>query len=175
MNETMVTVVGHVATDPTLRTTAGGARVASFRLASTERRFDRGTGGWRDGNTTFYTVTSWRNMGENVCDSVEKGQPVLVHGRLRDSSYEGKDGQRRTVLEVEAFAVGHDLSRGVTRFTKSTVTSTSETNVVREIEELDEVDRATGELIGASIGDGFPPDNDEDLDEGESSAVTSAA
>jgi single-strand DNA-binding protein len=179
MNETMVTVVGHVATDPTLRTTQGGARVASFRLASTERRFDRGTGGWRDGNTTFYTVTSWRNMGENVCDSVEKGQPVLVHGRLRDSSYDGKDGQRRTVLEVEAFAVGHDLSRGVARFTKSTVSAAGETNVVREIEELeerDDVDRATGELIGNSVGNGFARDvDDEDLDDGELSAATSAA
>jgi len=144
MNETMVTLVGHVATEPALRMTSGGARVASFRLASTERRFDRGAGGWRDGNTTFFTVTAWRNMAENVCGSVEKGQPVVVHGRLKDASYDTKDGQHRTVLEVEAFALGHDLRRGVARFTKSVVSASSETNVVRELEELEELERSGG-------------------------------
>ncbi|MGZ4608665.1 MAG: single-stranded DNA-binding protein [Actinomycetes bacterium] len=173
MNETMVTVVGHVATEPALRTTAGGAHVASFRLAATERRFDKGTNGWRDGPTTFYTVTSWRNMAENVCDSIEKGQPVVVHGRLRDSSYDGKDGQRRFVLEVEAFAVGHDLSRGVATFTKSTVSAAAGSNVFREIEELDGVDPVTGETLGGAPGDGFPHEDDDDLDQ--SRAVTSAA
>jgi single-strand DNA-binding protein len=158
MNETMVTVVGHVATDPTLRTTAGGARVASFRLASTERRFDKGAGSWRDANTTFFTVTTWRTMAENVCDSVQKGQPVVVHGRLRDSSYDNKEGLRRTVLEIEAFSLGHDLSRGVATFTK--VSPTATVNVVRELEELDDVenygrvDPATGELLDD------PPDED---------------
>jgi single-strand DNA-binding protein len=183
MNETMVTVVGHVATEPALRTTAKGARVASFRLASTERRFDKGAGGWRDASTTFFTVTSWRNMGENVCDSVEKGQPVVVHGRLRDSSYEGKDGQRRTVLEIEAFALGHDLSRGVSRFTRSTVAASAETNVVRELEELGDVDPATGELLDGPLDDGFPdgpPDGSahhqgDELDRPMPGTVTSAA
>ena len=175
MNETMVTVVGHVATDPALRTTSGGARVASFRLASTERRFDKGTNGWRDGSTTFFTVTSWRNMGENVCESVEKGQPVVVHGRLRDSSYDGKDGQRRTVLEIEAFALGHDLSRGVSRFTKSTVSSTPETNVVRELDELAAVDPVTGELLGDDREGGYPHSDDDEPDASAPAAVTSAA
>jgi single-strand DNA-binding protein len=140
MNETMVTVVGHVATEPTLRMTPAGARVGSFRLASTERRFDRGAGGWRDGSTTFFTVTTWRNMAENVCGSVEKGQPVVVHGRLKDASYDTKDGQHRTVLEIDAFAVGHDLRRGVARFTKSTMSASVETNVVRDLEQLDELE-----------------------------------
>lgn len=149
MNETMVTVIGHVATDPTLRLTQGGARVASFRLASTERRFDKGTNGWRDGSTTFYTVTTWRNVAENVCGSVEKGQPVVVHGRLRDSSYDTKEGQRRTVFEIEAFALGHDLSRGVATFMRSTVSSAGGNNVVRELDEQAdlEVDVVTGEVL----------------------------
>lgn len=157
MNETMVTVVGHVATDPTLRTTAGGARVASFRLASTERRFDKGAATWRDGATTFFTVTAWRTTAENVCESVTKGQPVVVHGRLRDSSYDNKEGQRRTVLEIEAFALGHDLSRGLARFTK--VSPAAAVNVVRELEESEEieglgqVDLATGELLAESPDD----------------------
>jgi single-strand DNA-binding protein len=153
MNETMVTLVGHVATEPALRITTGGARVASFRLASTERRFDKGLNDWRDVHTTFFTVTTWRNTAENVCSSVQKGQPVVVQGRLRDSSYEAKDGQWRTVLEVEAFALGHDISRGVSTFTKGSLPSTI--NIVRELEELGDVDPVTGELRDAPTDDGF--------------------
>jgi single-strand DNA-binding protein len=159
MNETLVTLVGHVATEPALRITTGGARVTSFRLASTERRFDKAVNGWRDANTTFFTVTTWRTMAENVSSSIVKGQPIVVHGRLRDSSYESKDGQWRTVLEVEAFALGHDLSRGVSEFTKGTVSSG--VNIVRELEELDEleelgdVDLVTGEIRESRADDGF--------------------
>jgi single-strand DNA-binding protein len=159
MNETLVTLVGHVATEPALRITTGGARVTSFRLASTERRFDKGLNAWRDAYTTFFTVTTWRTMAENVSSSVLKGQPVVVHGRLRDSSYEAKDGQWRTVLEVEAFALGHDLSRGVSDFKKSTVASS--VNIVRELEELAELaelgdlDLATGEIRESPTDDGF--------------------
>jgi single-strand DNA-binding protein len=152
MNETMVTLVGHVATEPALRITTGGARVTSFRLASTERRFDKGVNDWRDAYTTFFTVTTWRTMAENVATSVQKGQPVVVHGRLRDSSYEAKDGQWRTVLEVEAFALGHDLSRGVSAFTKSS--SAASINIVRELEEYGAVDLVTGELLDAPADDG---------------------
>jgi single-strand DNA-binding protein len=153
MNETMVTLVGHVATEPALRITTGGARVTSFRLASTERRFDKGVNDWRDAYTTFFTVTTWRTMAENVCASVKKGQPVVVHGRLRDSSYESKDGQWRTVLEVEAFALGHDLSRGISTFTKGALASS--VNIVRELEELGDIDLVTGEIRETPLDDGF--------------------
>jgi single-strand DNA-binding protein len=153
MNETMVTLVGHVATEPALRITTGGARVTSFRLASTERRFDKGVNDWRDAYTTFFTVTTWRTMAENVCTSVKKGQPVVVHGRLRDSSYEAKDGQWRTVLEVEAFALGHDLTRGISTFTKGALASS--VNIVRELEELGDVDLVTGEIREAPANDGI--------------------
>ena len=118
MNETMVTVVGNVVSDPTLRVTTSGAKVTSFRLASTERRFDRGTGGWRDGDTTFWQVSCWRRAAENVADSLAKGQPVVVHGRVRERGYE-VEGQRRTSLEIDATTVGHDLSRGVARFRRA--------------------------------------------------------
>lgn len=118
MKETVITVVGNVATDPKLRVTSNGTRVVSFRLASTERRFDKALNGWRDGDTIFYTVTCWRNAGDNVLDSVTTGQPVVVHGRLRTGSYE-KEGQSRTVLEIEAYTLGHDLTRGVSRFTRA--------------------------------------------------------
>jgi single-strand DNA-binding protein len=153
MNETMVTLVGHVATEPALRITTGGARVTSFRLASTERRFDKAVNDWRDAYTTFFTVTTWRTMAENVASSVQKGQPVVVHGRLRDSSYEAKDGKWRTVLEVEAFALGHDLSRGVSTFIKGS--SAASVNIVRELEEFGDVDLVTGELRAAPADDGF--------------------
>jgi len=118
MNDTLITVLGNVATDPKLRVTATGIKVVDFRLASTERRFDKALNGWRDGKTIFYTVTCWRNTGENVLESVHKGQPIVVHGRLRDGSYE-KEGQMRPVFEVEAYALGHDLTRGVARFVKA--------------------------------------------------------
>jgi single-strand DNA-binding protein len=181
MNETMVTLVGHVATDPALRITTGGARVTSFRLASTERRFDKGVNEWRDAHTTFFTVTTWRTMAENVSSSVLKGQPVVVHGRLRDSSYESKDGQWRTVLEVEAFALGHDLSRGVSQFTKGS--SSASINIVRELEELEDqeeheelgdVDPVTGELRDAPATDGFPAADDHAI-RSEATAVDTSA
>ena len=159
MNETMVTLVGHVATEPALRITTGGARVTSFRLASTERRFDKGVNDWRDAYTTFFTVTTWRTMAENVATSVKKGQPVVVYGRLRDSSYEAKDGGWRTVLEVEAFALGQDLSRGVSAFTKGSTAAS--VNIVRELEGLGDVDLVTGELRDAPAADVFPAPYDD--------------
>jgi single-strand DNA-binding protein len=118
MKETLVTVVGNVVTDPTLRVTSGGAKVTKFRLASTERRYDKVTGGWRDGDTIFWWVSCWRRAAENVADSLAKGQPVVVHGRLRENRYE-VEGQPRTSLEIDASTVGHDLSRGVARFRKA--------------------------------------------------------
>ena len=118
MKETLVTVVGNVVTDPTLRVTSGGAKVTKFRLASTERRYDKLAGGWRDGDTIYWWVSCWRRAAENVADSLAKGQPVVVHGRLRENRYE-VEGQPRTSLEIEASTVGHDLSRGVARFRKA--------------------------------------------------------
>lgn len=115
MNETVLTVVGHVASDPSLRVTASGLSVANFRLASTERRYDKAAGAWRDHDTIFWTVCCWRQAAENVAASLSKGQPVVVHGRLRERGYE-VDGQRRTCLEIDAVTVGHDLTRGVASF-----------------------------------------------------------
>ena len=122
MNETVITVVGNVVREPSLRVTNNGTRVVDVRLASTERRYDKALGAWRDGETIFYTVTCWRNVAENLMDSVEKGQPLVVHGKLRDGSYE-KDGQWHTDFKIDAYALGHDISRGVSRFTKASVSS----------------------------------------------------
>lgn len=118
MNDTTITVVGNVANEPVLRATGTGTRVVSFRLASSSRRWDKALGDWSDGDTIFWTVKAWRGKASNIVDSLHKGDPVVVHGRIRDDSYDDKDGVRRSRVEIEAFALGHDLARGVTRFAR---------------------------------------------------------
>lgn len=153
MNQTHVTVVGNVATDPRLREVANGSKVLSFRLAVNDRRFDKALKQWRDANTVFFTVTCWRALAENVFSSVSKGQPVIVHGKLSMSTYDDRDGVTRTVIDVDAAAVGHDLSRGVSAFTKADPSAATERELAAELareldeEEMPAFDRATGELV----------------------------
>jgi single-strand DNA-binding protein len=118
MNETLVTVVGNVATEPESQVTATGLVVTRFRLATTTRRWDAERGAWTDGATSFYTVRAWRNLGSNVKESVCLGEPLVVQGRLRIRQDE-KDGRRYLAAELEAVAIGHDLARGVARFSRS--------------------------------------------------------
>lgn len=119
MNDTFVTVVGNVVSDPTHAVTASGTHVTNLRIASTSRRFDRGSGEWRDGGTLFVKVTCWRALADNVAESVCKGEPVVVTGRLRIRTYTGRDEQRHLSVEIEATAMGHDLSRGCARFQRA--------------------------------------------------------
>ena len=138
MNETLVTVAGNVASETRERVTAAGVRVASFRLASTERRYNKELQAWRDGDTVYYTVTCWRSMAENAAESVQKGQPMIVHGRLRVSSYE-KDGLPRTAVEIEARSLGHDLTWGVSTFTKAGPSTGADRQLIGEMaSEFDE-------------------------------------
>jgi single-strand DNA-binding protein len=120
MIDATVTMTGNVTNEPTLRVTTGGQKVTSFGMAYTERRFDENAGEWRDGETMFARVSCWRAMAENVVDSIAKGQPVFVHGRLRLNSWDDAKGQRHTELDINARAVGHDLTRGVASFRKTT-------------------------------------------------------
>ncbi|MFF3976641.1 single-stranded DNA-binding protein [Streptomyces sp. NPDC001828] len=115
MNETMVTLVGNVATQVEWRETATGG-VARFRLAVTARRFDREKQSWADGATSFYTVWAARALGMNLTGSVAIGEPVVVHGRLKVRDEDRKDGPRRFSADVDAVAVGHDISRGTSAF-----------------------------------------------------------
>ncbi|GGO81057.1 single-stranded DNA-binding protein [Wenjunlia tyrosinilytica] len=115
MNETTVTLVGNAATEVKYRETPTGIPVASFRLAVTARRWDRERNGWVDAQTSFYTVWSWRGLAGNVATSVGRGDPLVVQGRIRVREWE-KDGQRQTTVEIDAGAVGHDLSRGTSAF-----------------------------------------------------------
>ncbi|MFJ5925444.1 single-stranded DNA-binding protein [Kitasatospora sp. NPDC092948] len=118
MDGALVTMVGNAASNVTYRETAGGVAVASFRLASTERRFDRERGDWADGETTWVTVVAWRRLAVNLVGSVAKGDPVLVSGRLRVREW-GEEGSRRTEVEIDARAVGHDLARGTSLFKRA--------------------------------------------------------
>ncbi|RPK84160.1 MULTISPECIES: single-stranded DNA-binding protein [Streptomyces] len=117
MNETLVTLVGNAATAVEFRETATGG-MARFRFAVTPRRWDRGKQLWTDGRTSFYTVWSWRTLAANLAGSVSVGEPLVVHGRLK-VRMEEQDGQRRTFVDVEAIAVGHDLSRGTAAFRRA--------------------------------------------------------
>lgn len=118
MNDTVVTVVGNVATGVEFRESASGG-VARFRFAVTGRRWDRQKNGWADGPTSFYTVWAWRTLGANLSASVSVGEPLVVHGRLRVREDE-REGQRRTSVEIDAVAVGHDLTRGTAAFRRVT-------------------------------------------------------
>lgn len=109
-NETVTTIVGNIASTVGKRTLADGTVVASFRLASNERRWNRAEGAWSDGDRLFLTVTCWRELGENVVRSFVSGDPVVVFGRLRTHRYE-RDGAPSARIEMEAIAVGPDLNR----------------------------------------------------------------
>lgn len=117
MNETTVTLVGNVATNVEYRETVTGG-VARFRFAVTARRWDRERALWTDGPTSFYSVSAWRSLGVNVAASVSVGEPLVVHGRLKVREEE-RDGQRKTFVDVDAVAVGHDLTRGTAAFRRT--------------------------------------------------------
>ena len=119
MNDTVVTVIGNVVADPRHRVTANGVHVATIRLATTSRKFDRGVGEWRDNNTMFFNVSCWRSLAGNVVASVHKGDPLVVTGRLRMNSYPSDEGVQRLSPEIDANTVGHDLGRGVADFKKA--------------------------------------------------------
>lgn len=107
--ETVITVIGNLTADPELRFTAQGQAVANFTVASTPRTLDRATGEWKDGDPLFLRCNVWRQMAENVAESLVRGSRVMVQGRLRQRQFETRDGEKRTVIELEVDAVGPDL------------------------------------------------------------------
>ncbi|TWJ14906.1 single-stranded DNA-binding protein [Stackebrandtia albiflava] len=117
MYDTLVTLVGNVATKPTRREPGSGT-LTEFRIASTSRRYDRQHDKWIDGDELFVKVSCWRTLADNVFDSLSVGDPVILRGRLFSRRFTDDNGTARYVYEVNAHAVGHDLSRGVTRFTR---------------------------------------------------------
>ncbi|MBQ0847789.1 single-stranded DNA-binding protein [Streptomyces sp. NPDC057621] len=118
--ETVITVVGNLVDDPELRFTPSGAAVAKFRVASTPRTFDRQTNEWKDGESLFLTCSVWRQAAENVAESLQRGMRVIVQGRLKQRSYEDREGVKRTVYELDVEEVGASLKTATAKVTKTT-------------------------------------------------------
>jgi single-strand DNA-binding protein len=118
MNEPTVTMSGNVAQDVRHVTTDQGVPITSFRLASTRRQYDRAVGRWVDGETTFVNVTCWRALADHVRASISKGDPVVVIGRLRVRAWE-REGYKGNAVEIDAYTVGHDLTRGTSAFRRA--------------------------------------------------------
>ena len=107
--DTVITIIGNITGDPELRFTPSGAAVANFTVASTPRQFDRTSNEWKDGETLFMRCSVWRDAAENVAESLQRGTRVLVCGRLKSRSYETKEGEKRTVIELDVDEVGPSL------------------------------------------------------------------
>lgn len=118
--DTQITLVGNLTSDPELRFTPSGAAVAKFTVASTPRYMDRQTNEWKDGDTLFLNCQIWRQAAENVAESLTRGMRVIVSGRLKQRSYETKEGEKRTVYEVEVDEVGPSLRSATAKVTKTT-------------------------------------------------------
>ena len=117
--ETVITVVGNLVDDPELRFTPSGAAVANFRIASTPRQFDRQSNEWKDGDSLFLSCSVWRQAAENVAESLQRGMKVIVQGRLKQRSYETREGEKRTVVELEVDEVGPALTFATAKVTRA--------------------------------------------------------
>ena len=117
--DTAITLVGNLVDDPELRFTPSGAAVAKFRIASTPRFLDKQTNEWKDGESLFLSCNVWRQAAENVAESLQRGMRVIVSGRLKQRSYETKEGEKRTVYEVEVDEVGPSLKNATAKVNKT--------------------------------------------------------
>mgnify|MGYP000867841086 CR=1 FL=1 len=117
--DTVITVIGNLTGDPELRFTPAGAAVANFTVASTPRSFDRQSNEWKDGDTLFMRCSIWREAAENVAESLTKGMRVIVQGRLVQRSYETREGEKRTVVELQVDEIGPSLRYATAKVTRS--------------------------------------------------------
>jgi single-strand DNA-binding protein len=176
VNETTIQLSGNVATDVRHRETDTGLHIASFRLATTPTRFDSAQRAWVDQPTSYYSVTCFRYLAQNVAESLQKGEPVVVTGTLRIAEWE-KDGRSGKDAEIVATSVGHDLNRGIAGFrrvTRSRLVAPAVDAAARLAppplptqagpgREL--VDVRTGELLGDGEVDGFTAELDDDIED----------
>jgi len=154
MNESFVTIMGNVVGDPQGRSTKAGKPFASFRVASTVRRWDSEQRRFVDGSTNFVNVVGFNALGGNIMASLHKGDPVVVYGRLRVNQYAAADGKNMTSVEVDAHGVGHDLTRGQSAFSRP------------ERSQYDTTDRLSDPNIQATMNeDERDPDEPQDLRE----------
>lgn len=117
--DTLITIIGNLTADPELRFTPSGAAVANFTVASTPRSFDKATSEWKDGEALFMRCAVWRDAAENVAESLTRGARVIVTGRLKQRSYETKEGEKRTVIELDVDEVGPSLRYASAKVTKT--------------------------------------------------------
>jgi single-strand DNA-binding protein len=117
--ETTITIIGNLVDDPDLRFTPSGAAVANFRIASTPRTFDRQANEWKDGEALFLSCAVWRQAAENVAESLQRGMRVIVQGRLKARSFETREGEKRTVFEIDVDEVGPSLKYATAKVTKT--------------------------------------------------------
>ena len=117
--DTQITLIGNLVDDPQLRYTPTGQAVANFRVASTPRFLDKNSGEWKDGDALFLSCNVWRQAAENVAESLQRGMRVIVSGRLRQRSYETKEGEKRTVYEIEVDEVGPSLRNASAKVVRS--------------------------------------------------------
>jgi single-strand DNA-binding protein len=118
--DTTITIIGNLTDDPELRYTPNGAAVANFTVASTPRFLDKATNEWKDGDALFLRCSIWRQAAENVAESLTRGARVIVSGRLKQRSYETKEGEKRTVYEVEVDEIGPSLKYATAKVNKTT-------------------------------------------------------
>jgi len=123
--DTTITVIGNLTDDPELRFTPSGAAVAKFRVASTPRFLDKASGEWKDGEPLFLSCTVWRQVAENVAESLQRGARVIISGRLRQRSYETKEGEKRTVIELDVDEIGPSLRYATAKVQKMSRSSGS--------------------------------------------------
>lgn len=157
-NQPVVTIIGNITADPELRFTTNGHAVANFTVAETPREYNQATGSWKDGETLFMRMTIWRDMAENVAESLTRGMRVIAHGRLKQRNFETRDGQKRSVIEMEVDAIGPDLRWQVAKVEKAGRGSTSER--FQESGTTEGPWSAAGaerELVGAGAGGDKPP------------------
>ncbi|MBO2464999.1 single-stranded DNA-binding protein [Actinomadura violacea] len=119
INETKITLVGNLVADPDLRFTTTGVAVCDFRIASTTVKFDRQSDGWKDNDTLFLTCTAWRDLAENIAETLQRGMRAIVQGRLKQRSYETREGDKRTVFEIDVEDVGPSLRNASAKVTKT--------------------------------------------------------
>jgi len=146
-----ITLTGLVATQPRHIVTSEGLAITSFRLASNQRRFDRGQNAWVDGDTNWYTITAFRQLGVHAASSLEKGQRVIVRGRVRIRDWESGE-KNGTSIEIDAEAIGHDLSWGRATFTRSVIAAKPEEAVSDETSTGDTEAERPVDLDGAAPG-----------------------
>jgi single-strand DNA-binding protein len=165
MFDTYMTIVGNVLTAPEWRRTANtGSLVTNFKVASTARRLDRDSGRWVDGNSLRVRVNCWRKLAEGVASSVMVGDPVIVVGRMYTRDWTDGEGTHRTLYELEAVAVGHDLSRGRGKFARNRPTAATSAVEDPEADALvrgEATERVTDDAAPARFGD-HPFDSDDD-------------